>query len=109
MNSFAAEKRVNVVYIRYPYEEVDDIKLRMPAGYKAESLPPERRVDLGAVTYDISAAAQDSGVEVKRHLAMKGVIFSKDDYPTLRRFFGTVKTNDNTQMVLRNVQSAKTN
>ena len=109
MSSFAAEKRVNVVYIRYPYEEIDDIKLRVPAGYKAESLSPERKIDLGAVTYEISAVAQDSGVEVKRHLVMKGVIFSKEDYPTLRRFFGMVKTNDNAQMVLQNAQSAKTN
>jgi hypothetical protein len=109
MSSFASEKRVNVVYLRYPYEEIDDIKLRVPAGYKAESLPPERKIDLGAVTYEISTAAQDSGVEVKRHLVMKGVIFSKDDYPTLRRFFGMVKTNDDAQMVLQNAQSAKTN
>ncbi|MGA3292509.1 MAG: DUF3857 domain-containing protein [Candidatus Acidiferrales bacterium] len=107
MNSFAAEKRVNAVYLYYPYEEIDDIKLRVPAGYKAETLPPERKVDLGAVTYDISAVAQDSGVEVKRHLVMKGIIFSKDDYPALRRFFGSVKTNDNAQMVLQNAQSAQ--
>jgi len=107
MNSFAAEKRVNAVYLYYPYEEIDDIKLRVPAGYKAETLPPERKVDLGAVTYDISAVAQDRGVEVKRHLVMKGIIFSKDDYPALRRFFGSVKTNDNAQMVLQNAQSAQ--
>jgi hypothetical protein len=109
MGAFAAEKRVNVVYIPYPYEEIDDIKLRVPAGYKAESLPPERKVDLGAVKYDISAVAQDSGVEVKRHLVMNGVIFSKNDYPTLRRFFGTVRANDNAQMLLQNAQSAKSN
>jgi hypothetical protein len=108
-SEFAAEKRVNPVYIRYPYEEIDDIKLRAPVGYKAESLPPERKIDLGAVTYNISVTAQDSNVEVKRHLAVKGVIFSKDDYPTLRRFFGAVRANDNAQMVLQNAQSAKTN
>ncbi len=106
MAEFASEKRVNAVYFHYPFEETDDIKLRLPAGYKAESLPPDRKVELGAVSYETSAAAQDGAVEIKRHLAVNGVLFSKEEYPTLRKFFGTVKTNDNTQMVLQNAQSA---
>lgn len=106
---FASEKRVNAIYFEYPYEESDDIKLHLPAGYKAESLPPDRKVDLGAVSYDISAASQDGAVEVKRHLAVNGVVFTQDEYPTLRRFFGVVKTDDNTQMVLQNAASAKNN
>jgi hypothetical protein len=108
-SAFAPEKRINPVYFHYPYEEIDDIKLRVPAGYKAESLPPDRNVNLGAVTYQITATAQGNSVEVKRHLVEKGVIFTKDDYATLRRFFGTVKTNDNAQMVLQNATSAKNN
>jgi hypothetical protein len=106
MAEFATEKRVNPVYFDYPYEETDDIKLHLPPGYKAESLPADRKVNLGAVTYEISAVAGDGTVEVKRDLTIKGVLFTKEEYPTLRRFFGTVKTNDNTQMVLQNAQSA---
>lgn len=109
MSSFAPEKRVNVIYIHYPYEEIDDIKLRMPPGYKAESLPPDQNVNLGAVSYQIAATAHDNGVEVKRHLIENGVVFTKEQYPVLRRFFGTVKTNDNAQMVLQNATSAKNN
>lgn len=109
MREFASEKRSNVVYFHYPYEEVDDIKLRVPAGYKIESVPPTRNVNLGVVSCEITAAAQGNSVEVKRHLVMNGMIFSKEDYSVLRRFFGTVKTNDNSQMVLQNVPSAKNN
>jgi hypothetical protein len=106
MAEFAPEKRVNPIYFHYPFEEADDIKLRLPAGYKAESLPPDRKINLGAVSYEISAAAQDGTVEIKRDLIVNSVLFTKEEYPTLRRFFGTVKTNDNTQMVLQNAQSA---
>jgi hypothetical protein len=106
---FATEKRINPVYFHFPYEETDDIKLHLPAGYKSESLPPDRKVNLGAVSYDISAVAQDGAVEVKRHLVVSGVLFSKDEYPTLRKFFGVVRTNDNAQMVLQNATSAKNN
>jgi len=107
--TFASEKRFNAVYLHYPYEESDDIKLHMPAGYKSESLPADRKVDLGAVTYDISATAQGDSIEVKRHLAVKGLAFSKDEYSVLRRFFGAVKTYDGAQMVLQNAQSAQSN
>jgi hypothetical protein len=106
MREFASEKRVNVVYFHYPYEEIDDVKLRFPAGYKVEGVPPARKVDLGAVSCEISATAQDGSVEVKRHLAQKNLIFTKDEYQVVRRFFGTVKTNDNAQILLQNAQSA---
>lgn len=106
MQEFAAEKRVNVVYFHYPYEEIDDVKVRFPAGYKVEGLPPARNVNLGAVSCEISATADDGGVEIKRHLAQRNLFFTKDEYPVVRRFFGTVKTNDNAQMVFQNAQSA---
>lgn len=109
MASFTPEKRVNVVYFHYPFEEIDDIKLHLQAGYKAGSLPPDRKINLGAVSYEISAAGQDSTVEVKRHLVVSGVLFTKEQYGVLRSFFGTVKTNDNAQMVLQDAQSAKNN
>jgi len=106
---FASEKRANAVYFHFPYEETDDIKLRLPAGFKVESLPPARKADLKAVAWEIAAEAQGNTVEVKRHLAVNGVLFGKDDYTTLRKFFGIVKTNDNAQMVLQNATSAKNN
>jgi transglutaminase-like putative cysteine protease len=109
MAEFASERRVNAVYFHYPYEETDDIKLRLPPGYRAESLPPDRKMNLGAVSYDISATAQEGVVEVKRSLAVNSVLFTKEEYSTLRKFFGAVKTSDNTQMVLQNAASAKNN
>ena len=109
MSSFAAAKRVNSVYFHFPYEETDDINFRLPPGYKVESVPQNRKVDLGAVSYELSAVAQNNGVEVKRHLVQKGIIYTKSDYATLRGFFGAVKSDDNGRMVLENAQSAKTN
>jgi len=106
---FASEKRTNFVYFQYPYEEIDDIKVHLPAGYKVESVPPSHNTDLKAVACDISAETQGSTIEIKRHLSVRGLIFTKDEYPTLRRFFGMVKANDNSQMVLQNATSAKNN
>jgi hypothetical protein len=106
---FTTAKRVNPVYFDYPYEEIDDITVRAPSGFRVASLPKAQKVDLGAALYEISAAPHDNAVEVKRHLAMKGVLFGKEAYPTLRAFFGMVKTDDTAQLVLENAQSAKNN
>jgi len=109
MRAFASEKRSNLVYFHYPYEEIDEIKLHLPSAAKVEALPSPSNIDLKAVSCEISAEAQGTTIEVKRHLAVRGLVFTKDEYPTLRRFFGMVKTNDNAQMVLQNETSAKNN
>jgi len=109
LSSFSSQKRVNPIYFPFPYEEIDDVKLHAPSGFKAESVPAGKTADLGAASYSISVATQDDSVEVKRHMAMKDVLFSQDAYPALRAFFGMVRTNDSAQMVLQNAQSAKNN
>jgi hypothetical protein len=108
-SSFAAAKRVYPVYFHYPYQEIDDLKFHCSAGYTADSVPAAKKIDLGAVSYEISAAQQGDEIEVKRQLAVKGVGFGQDAYPALRSFFGAVRTNDNSQMVLQSSASAINN
>jgi len=104
--SFAVEKRVNAVYFHFPYEETDDIRFHMLASFKAGSVPPGRTADLGAVSYQISAVAQNNTIEVKRHLAEKGILFTNKEYSVLRQFFELVKSNDDAQMLLESTASA---
>jgi hypothetical protein len=106
-SEFSAEKRVNPIYIHYPYEEVDDIKLHLPPGYKVEGLPQPKKVDLHAVGCEIAATAQGADtVEIKRHLFENNLIYTQDQYPTLRKFFEIVRTNDSAQMVFQNAESS---
>lgn len=106
LESFVSEKRVNSIYFHYPYEEMDDLRFHPPSGYAAAGLPPERKINPGPVSYDISAAQDGNGVEVKRHLVVSELRLSKDAYPALRQFFGSMRTNDNAQVVLQDSQSA---
>ena len=109
MREFASEKRVNAVYFHYPYEEIDDVKLKVPAEFKIESVPPAKQAKPGVVSYEISAAQQGNVVEVKRLLVLDGLAFPVTSYPALRNFFNTVKTDDDAQIVLQNAESAKNN
>jgi hypothetical protein len=105
--AFQPEKRLYPVYFKCPSEEIDDVKLHVPAEFKIESVPPARQIKPGVVSYEISAAQQGSVVEVKRLLVLDGLVFPVTNYPTLRNFFNAVKTDDDAQIVLQNAQSAK--
>jgi hypothetical protein len=107
--AFQPEKRLYPVYFNCPSEEIDDVKLHVPAEFKIESVPPAKQVKPGVVSYEISAAQQGSVVEVKRLLVLDGLVFPVSNYPTLRNFFNAVKTNDDAQIVLQNAESAKNN
>ena len=107
--AFHPEKRRYQIYFNCPQEEIDDVKLKAPAEYKIESVPPARQAKPGVVSYEISAVQQGNVVEVKRQLVLDGMAFPVTSYPALRNFFNAVKTNDDAQIVLQNDESAKTN
>ncbi len=106
--SLTAQTRYNDLYFSYPYERDDDLRFELPAGYKVEGLPKDRKLDLKAAVYQISCTQTANTIEVKRDLIMNVVLLDKKFYPTVRAFFGMAKSTDAEQAVLENVQSAST-
>jgi hypothetical protein len=106
--SFESAIRHNAVYFQYPHEEIDTLKFEAPAGFKIETLPAVKTAKPGSVVYyEISAAQQGNSVEVNRHLVINGLMFPPEYYGSLRSFFNTVKSNDESQIVFQNAESAK--
>lgn len=106
---FSKQSRHNAIYFSYPYEEIDDVTLHAPAGYDVGGLPKPQKFDLGAALYEISAVGNGNTVQVKRHLAIKGILFAQASYPTFRAFFGAARNSDDAQMVLEYKQSGQLN
>jgi hypothetical protein len=106
---FASEKRVNSICFPFPYEELDDVTLHLPAGYKIDTVPSGQNFNRGVVSYDISTSQQADAVQVKRHLTVNGVMYPKDAYPAFRAFFGFVRTNDNSHIMFKDTEAAKNN
>jgi hypothetical protein len=104
--AFVTAKRVNMVYFPYPFEEFDDLTFHAPAGFKVETAPEEKKINPGAVSYEISGTRSGNVAEVKRHLRVNAILVPVENYPGLRAFFAGVKTNDDAQIVLRNAESA---
>lgn len=101
---FQSQKRVNEVDFSYPYERIDDLVIHVPAGYKALAMPDPQKVSPGPISYEISATQLGDGLEVKRHLVVRGIRYPKESYPGLRNFFSIVKTDDNAPVMLQSAR-----
>jgi transglutaminase-like putative cysteine protease len=108
--TFAPEQRVNPIYFNYRFEQLDNIKIHAPAGFKIASLPPRKSINPGAsMSYEIAAAQEGDTVEIKRNFTLGEIHFPRDSYDALRSFFGNMKSNDAAQIVLENSAAAKSN
>ena len=110
--AFRADKRLYPIYFDYPFEEIDDVKLHVPAEYKIETVPPAKEVeqaDPGMLSYEISATQQGDAVEVKRTFILDGSLFPVASYAALQKFFSAMKTDDDAQIVLQGTESARNN
>jgi Domain of Unknown Function with PDB structure (DUF3857) len=106
--AFQSAVRHNDIYFPYTNEEIDNFKFQAPAGYKIETVPAAKTLKPGAVlTYSIAASQQGSVVEVNRHLVINALALPVQYYAAVRAFFNTVKSNDESQIVLQNAESAK--
>lgn len=106
---FQPEKRTNAIYFHYHFEELDDVKIKVPAGYKVESVPPAVAPTHAVITYEFAAAQQGDSVEVKRHLINHAVMLDVKYYSAVRTFFNAMKSNDDSQIVLQKSDSPKGN
>jgi transglutaminase-like putative cysteine protease len=107
--SFTAEHRVNPIRFSYRFEQLDDIKMQGPAGFKFAALPAKKVINAGAMSYEVSATAQGDAAEVKRKFTLGEISFGADSYEALRSLFGSMKSNDAVQLVLENAGAAKGN
>lgn len=105
--SFKSEKRVNELDFYFPYEKHDEIQIHLPKGFKIETSPKTQSINLGQVSYEISATSDGTTVKVKRHLRIGGILFPHSNYPIFREFFSRVTSNDEADIVLQNAESAK--
>lgn len=99
---FDASARKQDIYFQYPYQDVDEIVVQLPAGFQAGALPAPQVVDPGGqLRYEISAKQDGTSLHVERKLIVGGLNFQAANYGALRKFFSTAKSNDEQQLVLQ--------
>src|SRR5262249_36157746 len=108
--SFQHEKRSNSIYFHFPEIEKDSITVRVPSGWKIETVPAAQQSSPGAgFIYSVTSSQNADVVTVDRQLTITAIMFPVGSYGPIRAFFNTVKTDDDGQIVLQPGAPAKGN
>jgi len=97
---FEHANRTYPIYFSFPYQNVDDVTIDLPAGWKVENLPPAKHVDVKALVYDMKVASEDGKLQFKRELTVNLGMAESKYYESLRTFFQNVRSSDDQQAVL---------
>jgi len=106
--TFQTAVRHNAVYFHFPYKELDSMKFTAPPSFKVETVPDKKETNPAAiVAYSRSATSDGTAVQVTRSLSVNALVVETKYYSALRNFFNTVKSNDESQIILQNSETAK--
>lgn len=106
-NPFPSRRRVHPIYFSYPQETYEEVKLELPAGMQAESVPGPQKADQGAVYYEFSTVKEGNMLRMTRTWRVSGDFVRQEQYPFLRGFYGRVLAGDSQQATLmRGVENA---
>lgn len=94
-------KRLSDVIIRNSKIAIDTIKIEIPAGYQAESVPGAIKTESRFGTYSLEVSAGDNAIICIRRIEMKKGKFPADSYNELIDFYKKVVTADNSKASLK--------
>ncbi len=103
---FTAAERTHPVYFRYAWEERDTVRVRLPEGWKLETLDTPRPVEAtGVARYQAQIAVSDDGRELLYLRTLRvgengAIYFPVEDYGPLRRFWDLVHERDRVAVTL---------
>ena len=103
---FEHESRVYPIYFEYPFQKLDDVSIQIPAGWQVASLPVTQNQNEHIVSYTLKAENDNGTVHVARKLDIDLLLLDTKYYSALRKFFQTVRTGDEEQIVLQPAAAA---
>jgi Domain of Unknown Function with PDB structure (DUF3857) len=106
---FEHATRVYPIYFEYPYEKVEDVTIELPAGWQVNSVPATQNEDKHVVGYSLRVESGPGSVHVVRKLDLDFMILEQKYYSALRKFFETVRSGDDQQIVLQPPAAAASN
>jgi hypothetical protein len=98
---FKHPERKLPVYYSYPYREIDDITIELPAGYQLEGSPKPQTVKTDFAVYQRMASADGSKVHMQRRFVMEGFLFMPRFYADIRSFYDAVRAGDEETLVMK--------
>jgi hypothetical protein len=99
--TFEHARRTHSIYFEYPFEKIDDVTVELPPGWQVSSVPNPLSDDGHVVTYSLKIDSAKDSLRMQRKLGVDFLILETKYYPSLQKFFQTVRTQDEQQIVLQ--------
>ena len=107
LHPFRHANRTHAVYLRNPYQEVDDLTFALPENLRVESVPQHRQASLSFSRFEVKRTNGAGGLRLQRTLSLGGYYFRVEFYPHLRNFFSQVRAGDEEQVVLQSAPAGQ--
>jgi hypothetical protein len=98
---FESANRTHAIYLDYPYEKADDVKIELPAGWQIGSLPAGKDKDVEVASYTLAVEGGKDTLHLTRKLRADYMQLKASSYSSLRNFYESVRTGDEEQIVLQ--------
>nr|WP_321518457.1 DUF3857 domain-containing protein [uncultured Bacteroides sp.] len=104
-NQFTAEDRKLPIEFDYPYTFQLASILTLPEGYQVEEMPKPVKINLEKeeCTCIYNVQSVNNQIMVRYTFTLKKILYTKDEYTTLRKFWGSIVNKNNELIVLKKV------
>ncbi len=99
-HSFEHATRVHPIYFDYGYQHVDDVTIDIPAPWVVQSVPESKALDLKGLVFQENSERHENSLHLTRALTLNTLLVEPAAYGTVRQFYKTVRTADESQAVL---------
>jgi hypothetical protein len=98
---FEHAMRVHPIYFDFPTGRIDDVTIELPLDWKVNSLPPGHKDEGKVCAYNTTAENNKGTLHLTRNVDINALVLDTKYYGALRKFFQTVKTGDEQQIVVQ--------
>jgi len=107
---FPSTQRTNPIYFYYPYREIDEVRIALPATMEMESLPQDDNIKRDYAIYKTTNKMESPNVIFsRRDLMMGGMAFPATEYAGVKEFYDKVKTGDDQPAMVKASTHAPSN
>jgi hypothetical protein len=99
-HTFEHAVRTHPLYFGYPHQYHDEVSIDLPSGWHVESAPQVRGADLKVLQYKLEVHSDQTSLHLERDLNLNLYEATVDSYGAARKFFQTVRTGDEEQVVI---------
>jgi Domain of Unknown Function with PDB structure (DUF3857)/Transglutaminase-like superfamily len=103
---FPAAQRANAVLFRFPWQEADEVHIKLPPDMKLDSLAPDDSVSLPYALYKVRQKQEaPDRIFSRRDFVMGTTLIPVDQYKEVKTFFDKVASDDGQPALVRLSQS----